>query len=200
ECGKGSRERGNSGTGNRGIGNRRTGNCETENHKTGNRRRGSCERGTSHEGQHDNEYETSVEPSTQNIEPNDSYSNYEKEIESVNIQASSSKTASHSSCNLTASRVLDQGRFAMPLMSTYEIIADSEYSTISAMESPVNNQNESSHQLQSTSTVSGLLQMFDSDNSDDDTSYYEENYEKPTKGKKRQKNNDNEDENNNETA
>ncbi|CAG8820504.1 31538_t:CDS:2, partial [Racocetra persica] len=143
---------------------------------------------------------TSVEPSTQNIEPNDSYSNYEKKIESVNVQASSSKTASHSSCNLTASRVLDQGRFATPLMSTYEIIADSEYSTISATESPVNNRNESSHQLQSTSTVSGLLQMFDSDNSDDDTSYYEENYEKPTKGKKRQKNNDNEDEDNNETA
>ncbi|CAG8813241.1 16010_t:CDS:2, partial [Racocetra fulgida] len=76
----------------------------------------------------------------------------------------------------------------------------SEYSTISATESPVNNRNESSHQLQSTSTVSGLLQMFDSDNSDDDTSYYEGNYEKPTKGKKRQKNNDNEDEDNNETA
>ncbi|CAG8806105.1 1748_t:CDS:2, partial [Cetraspora pellucida] len=137
-----------------------------------------------HEGQRDNKYETSVEPSTQSIEPNDSYSNYEKEFESVNDK----ETKTY------------QGRFAIPLMSTYEIIADSEYSTISATELSVNNRNKSSHQLQSTLTVSGLLQMFDNDNSDDDTSYYEGNYKKPTKGKKRQKNNDNEDEDNNETA
>ncbi|CAG8635992.1 10431_t:CDS:1, partial [Cetraspora pellucida] len=54
-------------------------------------------------------------------------------------------------------------------MSTYEIIADSEYSTILVTESPINNRNESSHQLQSMSTVSGLSQIFDSDNSDDNT-------------------------------
>ncbi|CAG8796656.1 5749_t:CDS:2, partial [Cetraspora pellucida] len=83
-CGKGSYGRGNSGTGNRRTGNRGKGNCETENRETENCKRGSHGSGTSHEGQLDNEYETSVEPSTQNIEPNDSYSNYEKEIKSVN--------------------------------------------------------------------------------------------------------------------
>ncbi|CAG8650760.1 18664_t:CDS:2, partial [Racocetra fulgida] len=46
--------------------------------KQGIAKQGIAEEGAVEEGQ------TSVEPSTQNIEPNDSYSNYEKEIESVN--------------------------------------------------------------------------------------------------------------------
>ncbi|CAG8677682.1 6975_t:CDS:2, partial [Gigaspora rosea] len=65
--------------------------------------------------------------------------------------------------------------------------------------SPVNIRNECSHQLQSRVTVLELLQISDSDISDNGFEYaYQRNYEKPTKVKKRQKNNNNKYEGDNE--
>ncbi|CAG8485489.1 6833_t:CDS:2, partial [Cetraspora pellucida] len=88
---------------------------------------------------------------------NDLGSNYEKEMVSDIV----SKTASHSSRNLESKAL---GRFTTPIMSSME---DSEYFNILTMEPPINtlSRNKSSHQLQSRVTISDLLRMSDSDNS-----------------------------------
>ncbi|KAF0544547.1 hypothetical protein F8M41_002692 [Gigaspora margarita] len=66
-----------------------------------------------------------------------------------------------------------------------ESIADSEYSNISNIESPINSQSKSGHQLQSRVTVSDLLQISNSGKSDDDVDYtYQSNYKEQTKANK----------------
>ncbi|KAF0551111.1 hypothetical protein F8M41_023718 [Gigaspora margarita] len=214
-CGSRNRGRGNRGRGNHGIGN--------------------LGRETSHRAsQRSEERETSIEP-TPNIEYNDSYLDYEREIESDIGRFTDSEYSNvltiESPVNNRNSNILTLESHQTSNISNLESPVNNRNSNISTLESPVNNRTsniltlESSvsnrnfnistiespvnrrNQMQNRLTVSDLLQMSDSDNSNDGIGmflylmlFYNGNYKNPTNVKKRQTNDDNEDEGDNEAT